>query len=240
MKALGNPEGPYVLASELVGTQLAEWFGLSVFDYALVDVLDDDELPFINGGYAQPGPAFISSSEAGYPWGGDESELTKLANPDDISRLVVFDTWIRNRDRHHQDPRIRKPNRDNVFLSKSGAVGDTVVLKAIDHTHCFATTTEFAPKMANISEIQDQRVYGLFPEFGSLVTRPLVEAAASDLANIQSAQVEAILGHVPGEWGIRPNTKRAWSDLIVRRAQFVADHVVGYLFPQEELALGEL
>ena len=32
IKAMGNKEGPYVLACEWVGTKLAAWFGLPTFD----------------------------------------------------------------------------------------------------------------------------------------------------------------------------------------------------------------
>ena len=42
LKAMGAPEGPHTLASELVATQLAAWFGLSVFDYAVIAVDEID------------------------------------------------------------------------------------------------------------------------------------------------------------------------------------------------------
>jgi hypothetical protein len=50
LKALGNREGPHVLACDLVGTHLAVKLGLPTFDYALVEVLEMDELPFFRGG----------------------------------------------------------------------------------------------------------------------------------------------------------------------------------------------
>ena len=36
LKALGGPEGPHTLACEWVATQLARWFGLSTFDFAIL------------------------------------------------------------------------------------------------------------------------------------------------------------------------------------------------------------
>ena len=60
LKALGNNEGPYILACEWIGTQLAAWFGLSTFDFAMFDVTNIDEIPFHNSSKAQVGRAFIT------------------------------------------------------------------------------------------------------------------------------------------------------------------------------------
>jgi hypothetical protein len=48
LKALGGPEGPHTLASEAIATQLAEWLGLPVFDCAIIDVDEFDDIPFFN------------------------------------------------------------------------------------------------------------------------------------------------------------------------------------------------
>jgi hypothetical protein len=80
-------------------------------------VTDTDELPFAKGGLAKPGPAFITRAETGASWGGSEAELKKLVNPHDLARLMVFDTWIRNRDRHPPPGSAWQPARRNVFLS---------------------------------------------------------------------------------------------------------------------------
>jgi hypothetical protein len=42
LKAMGNPEGEHALACELVGTQLAHWFGLRTFDFALIAVNENE------------------------------------------------------------------------------------------------------------------------------------------------------------------------------------------------------
>ena len=55
LKALGNPEGPQILAREWVGTNLAKRFGLSTFEFSIIEVTEADELPFAKGGQALPG-----------------------------------------------------------------------------------------------------------------------------------------------------------------------------------------
>jgi hypothetical protein len=116
LKALGNPEGPQVLACELVGTLAAEWLGVPTLDSAVVTVTAEDELPMGEGRMAGVGPAFITRAEKGIAWGGDEDALRGIGNPEAVSGLVVLDTWIRNCDRYRPEPQWRV-NRDNVYLS---------------------------------------------------------------------------------------------------------------------------
>lgn len=101
IKPMGNRQGPHVLATDWVGTHLAKWFGLSTFDVAILVLGPDDTLPLPRGRTAQPGPAFAARALAGGPWGRSEQELDSLVNPQDLTRLVVFDTWTLNGDRHH-------------------------------------------------------------------------------------------------------------------------------------------
>src|SRR5438132_6499286 len=118
IKALGNRQGPHALACEWVGTQLAAWFGLPTFDFALMPIdASVDEILFLRGGRATSGTAFVTRATLGHTWGGTTEELDKLANPKAVSRLVVFDTWTRNCDRHPPDLTQRRPNYDNVFLA---------------------------------------------------------------------------------------------------------------------------
>ena len=137
LKALGNRQGPHPLACELVATQLAGWFGLPTFAAAVIVLSEDGiEIPFLRGGKAVPGPAFITRAEAGKTWGGGDEELDQLDNPDDISRIVVFDTWVLNCDRHPPDLAMRRPNYDNVFLSAEGTARDRIA-------RAFRATTRF-------------------------------------------------------------------------------------------------
>lgn len=116
LKTLGNKTGPHALACEWVGTNLATLLGLPTLDFAIIEIGEDDEIPLASGNLALPGPAFITRTEKGFSWGGKANELKRIANPKDIGRLVLFDTWLLNCDRYHPNLAVRKPNRDNVFL----------------------------------------------------------------------------------------------------------------------------
>ena len=167
IKVINNPIGPHALVREWVGTSLARWFGLPTFDFAILELDEMDEIPLHDNRRAQPGPAFVTRAVEGHPWGGRAEELKLLDNPDAISRLVVFDTWTQNPDRHPPDLATRQPHRDNVFLSGEGAMPGRFRLIAMDHTECFFTPgrRDLTGHIATIDQIRDERVYGLFPEF---------------------------------------------------------------------------
>ena len=136
IKPMGNRQGPHALAAEWVGTHLVQWFGLPTLEFNLLVLDESDEFPLPRGHKAAPGPAFVSKAMPGHPWGESAEELAALVNPDDISRLVVFDTWVLNCDRYPPDLTVRKPNPDNVYLANTN---DPVRFRLIasDHTHCF-------------------------------------------------------------------------------------------------------
>jgi len=115
LKAMGAENGPHVLACELVGTLLGQRLGLQTLEFDLIDVAGNLDLRFANGKPVQPGPGFITRAEEGHTWGGDEGELGELNNPQDIGRLVAFDTWTMNCDRY------RPPNGATLRQNKDGS-----------------------------------------------------------------------------------------------------------------------
>jgi hypothetical protein len=228
LKALGNREGPHILACEWVGTQLARWLGLSTFDFALINVTPEDEIPFAKGGQASEGRAFITRAETGGSWSGHARQLRLLANPQDITRLVVFDTWTLNCDRHSYPPKgdisRTRVNRDNVFLSEEAPPGQ-FVLKAIDHTHCFTCGAELTQRLRAIDRIKDERVFGRFFEFRPYLDRTQARQAARHLRRIDRSTVGEMTQTIPTEWEVSSDVQEALVDLIVGRAVFVADTI---------------
>lgn len=132
LKGLGNRQGPHALASEYVASSLARWFGLIVPDFSILSLSADACFDLTHGHRIQPGLAFVSRHMKGRTWGGSETELRTLENKLDITRLVVFDTWVRNCDRHPPDLRTRKPNFANVYLADTDRPGQSRLI-ALDH-----------------------------------------------------------------------------------------------------------
>jgi hypothetical protein len=230
LKALGNPEGPHVLACELVGTLLADWLGLSTLDYAIVAVTPDDEIPFVRGGSAFTGPAFITRAVEGFPWGGDVETLRQIRQPETLSQLVALDTWIRNCDRYRPAPNLRV-NRDNVFLAWQAEPEPGLVLKAMDHTHAFTCGRELTSRIGHLDEIRDTAIFGRFPEFQTLLDLDHVRAASGRMGQMDRATAEQFVAQVPVEWQVAVPVREAWVRFIVDRAVFVAANLVNWLWP---------
>lgn len=231
LKSLGNPAGPHALACEWVGSRLAAWFGLSTFDFGIMEIEENDEIPLGDGNLAEPGPAFVSRSEPGEPWSGAPRNLESLVNPEDISLLVVFDTWTLNVDRFPPPEMQRNPKYDNVFLSdRDGIIGKHRLL-AMDHTHCFTNGGEITSRIAGIDKVKDKRVYGLFRQFEPFLTARQVKEAAKKIRSVSTTLVEEILASVPSAWGVNRNGLNALRNLIVDRAQFLTDEVYDMLVP---------
>jgi hypothetical protein len=229
LKAMGNPEGEHALACDWVGTQLARWFGLSTFDQAIVEHDGIPEIKLFDGRLATVGPALVTRRVRGEAWSGESRQLQQLLNPEDISRLVVFDTWILNRDRHSAN----RQNRDNVFLS---AESKPLQLLAIDHTHCFGTAGgEITERVANIGNVKDGAIYGLFPEFRPFLNQAVVSQCVEQLGKIDGATLDPIVAAVPDQWKVKAKAKAALRSLVLHRAAYVADTIFEKLWPQKEL-----
>jgi hypothetical protein len=235
LKALGNKSGPHALACEWVGTNLAKLLGLQALEFSIIDIAEDDEIPLASGMRASPGPAFITRAEKGNPWGGKEGELDKLANPEDTGRLVLFDTWVLNCDRYPPDLSARKPNRDNVFFSRARAPRGRFLIKAIDHTHCLTCGHDIGVHLADIENVRDHRIYGLFPEFERFLQRREVMRAVSDLCAIGRSGIRATVNAIPSAWQVNAPSRDALVNFLCDRASFLCQQFVSLLWPQGEL-----
>lgn len=231
VKTMGNPAGPHVLACEWIGSRLAQYFGLSTLDFGIIRITKDDEIPLFGAGYAEEGPAFASRKEPGRPWSGKASTLDLIVNPEDIAKLVVFDTWILNPDRFPPGGIDRKAKYDNVFLSKRDGIPTKKRLLAMDHTHCFSNGREISARIANIGRIKDERIYGLFPAFRKFLTLRRVSNAVSKLCEIRGILIDEMIDSIPVEWGVSKVGASALRVLIVDRARFLADHISDMLRP---------
>lgn len=198
VKCLGNPEGPHALACEWLGTRVAELMGIPTLDFAVLTLTDEDT-PF-TGGREEPGPAFATRAEDGFPWAGDEATLQNLSNPEDVPKLVVLDTYLRNWDRH--SPNGTRLNKDNVFLSQARAPEGQFCLLAMDHSHAISHGRAIGRDLEHIGVIKDERIYGLFDAFLPFLTKKATRAAVDAVGNITTAQINDLVAELPRAWEV--------------------------------------
>jgi len=229
LKGMGNPAGNESLATELVCGELAAWFGLRTPDFAILGVADI-EIPLDGRGFVEFGPAFVSRELPGATGDGGNVFLSKISRPRDVAKLVVFDTWIRNRDRYPPPDDLEEPpeNRDNLFFTPNGRKFDLV---ALDHSHCFVETT-LEDELGGSHLLEDDRIYGAFPEFVPYLSHEAVALAARRLAEIDLGMVTEVVGSVPREWGVSAGLRDTWARLIFERAKRVSSYVLPRLTRQ--------
>lgn len=234
LKGMGNPAGNGSLACELVGTELARWFGLKTPPFALLR-LDGVEIPMEGHTPVEPGPAFISKEVQGMTADGGDAFLAHLENVSDVAKVVVFDTWIRNSDRYPADEQEQDAvsNRDNLFFHPIGQKFELVVF---DHSHCF-TEGVLADTIHDEYLLRDDRLYGYFPEFRKYVSSAAVNSAIHRLRQMDRTIAEEIVGSVPSEWEVTGRTRTQWAEVICARAELVASTIARRLGTDVELGL---
>ena len=131
---------------------------------------------------------------AGEPWGRSGLRLDGLVNPEDITRLVVCDTWTRNGHRHFDGVAIRRANYDGVSLSSEGVAAGRRRLIAMDHGLCFIRSGgDLTANLAGIDTVNDAHLHGRF----AAVRGPLrADVLTERVARLRQAAAEArSLGH---------------------------------------------
>jgi hypothetical protein len=234
LKAMGADNGPNVLACELIGTLLAGWLKLRTLSFALIDVPGDMGLRFADGNPVAAGPGFITRVEEGHVWSGDESELDELDNPEDIGRLIVFDSWTMNCDRYRPpNGATLRQNKDNVWFSEEGASKGKFVLKAMDQGCCFTCEGELTvPRLQR--SVSDDRLYGLFSAFRPHTTRGGMLQVVAEIEAVARSDVESMIDRVPREWQVDASVRREWCDWICRRAKMIR-RIIEREWPPAEL-----
>jgi hypothetical protein len=230
VKSPGNPMGNAALISELVAAELGRWFGLRIPPFAVVTRCDI-EITMTRNGVAIAPPLFFSLAVDGTPRDGGDTFLSRLRDPGDVAKLVVFDTWIRNWDRF-----LNGDGNDNNLLYVKAATGRKYDLVPIDHSNCFIGD-DIAFPIGPVPEdwVNDPNVYGKFPEFDPYINARNVHSAIDCLATLKRADVVEIVNSVPPEWGLGVYAATALVDLICERAAFVVNSLPARLVDEPEI-----
>ena len=224
VKTLGNPEGPDALVSEWIGTALAKWLGLPMFEVALVHYPEELGVRYPKGCRSLAGPAFAARAVPGRSWSGTKDDLDLIDNPADISGLVLLDTWTRNYDRYSDRGDAVRRNVGNVFFCDYGARPGRYRLLAIDQSECFRTGRALTSQgLLDIDNIRDVTIYGLFPEFRQHVTRDSMRPFLNRLATFQASDFDRAAAGVPNAWGLRRETLAKLKTFCLDRSRFLLD-----------------
>ncbi|QPB21115.1 HipA family kinase [Rhizobium sp. 007] len=230
VKYMGNRAGIDALVTELLAAELAARIGLRTPDFAVVVIPEIETAdPLIT---VQAGPAFFSRWEQAQSLSPNSKLLANLRTPSDVARLVVFDTWIRNKDRFADDANGGVLNYDNILFKADKRKTQLLV---IDHSHAFAETS-----LAN--EVNDfwateQTVYGLFNEFAAMLTRQDVKSALNTICAVAIGEIRDICHSPPPQWGFTAGMANQLAGLLVERAKRMTEWLPDAIFDQLEFDL---
>lgn len=232
LKYMGNPQGDVALCCELIGTKLANSIGLVTPAFAVMEVpeIRVPDHPLVD---VRPGPAFLSRwepsvalSPASHP-----KLLENLRNKDDVSTLVAFDTWVRNKDRFSlSDGGLGVENRENLLFRQDKRKSQMIV---IDHTHALAETT-LEDELGD-PWVDERIVYGMFPQFEPFINAVAVSRALTRICDDGAKSAEQICRETPRAWGMTEVLAEQLADCLSRRAFLMRDWLPGSLFRQFEL-----
>ncbi len=234
VKAANNPAGPSAIVSEIVCAELGKWFGLSIPDFCVLNEINL-QLALGNTGKFFEKPVFASKYQIAETRDVSGKMLEKLENVHDISKLVIFDTWIRNYDRY--DAVYQHKNSDNYLLKQ---IGNTTKyeLIVIDHSHCISLDSiNDVNDWADLTE--DETIYGLFPEFRPYITNQHVTSALKKLSELDDIHVEEIVNSIPLRLGINRSSKESLRNFICERAEFLVATFSERIFAQLDLQYDE-
>jgi hypothetical protein len=148
-----------------------------------------------------------------------------LSNSSDITKLVIFDTWVRNCDRHSVDGERVRQNRDNVFLMTAGTA-ESLRMIAMDHTHAFTCGRDLTGRINNINLVRDNSRYGLFPEFEAHWDLASASDTLKRLGEFSEGTASRFMNFIPSAWQVEANVCTAWSGFLADRAHWLASQNV--------------
>jgi len=222
LKCMSDKTDPTDLICDLIGSRLAKLFRLPVPDFHIIPVTADSPITLKGNAMVHPGAGFISRKVSGEPLANNAAGLMSLANPQDLARLVVFDTWTVNCDRHRPRTHPTGPRRNdrNLMLNRDGAPTGQFVLTLIDHGCCFRCQSDLTPPTLRRATTDDT-LYGLFPEFRGLALREDALRAADELQSLSRDAISTALTEVPTEWGFSHSVRDALLEMLTQRQRRV-------------------
>lgn len=225
------------LVCEFVGSSLAKWLGVQTPDFALIRT-DRNFVEMMLGhdeDLAEVAYGFISRYEHSFPF--TPQSIDDIQNKDFFTRIIFLDTWIRNPDRYCcRTGKSFSRNADNLFLVDDGRTKEPYTIKAIDHAEAFrdfSPTFELDEHFGN-NVIDDETIYGNFPEFQSHLDWDVACQVADRLSRIETSEIRDLFKCLPKTWILDAKIKKAFISFIVKRADFLSTTLVKKLFPTQK------
>jgi Phosphatidylinositol 3- and 4-kinase len=172
------PSHPHVAANEYVAARLARAIGLPVLDFTIVDLAG-----------AQ---LFASACMTAGTFHAQTTEdlFNRCENRDRVYDLVVFDVWLRNTDRHHENLLVREVRPRN-------AENPRLHLLCNDHGHCLVCPNEQATVLAEKLDAPPAETVKLGFVINAITETSRLAAALARVSAVDDGIIEAAFAEMP-------------------------------------------
>lgn len=230
LKYLGNPQGTDALIAEKLAADLAQNLLIPAPCHSLITVDQYDLTEY--GTQIDPGSAFISKwMNPATTFSPESAMLGQLRETGFVSRLVVFDTWIKNTDRFSPAPGSSEPNYDNLLFVPDKQKVNALV---IDHTHAFVETT-FEDEITLEDWWSDETVLGIFPNLATLLDQSKVLKEIEAVNDFCANGLKEVIECIPRDWHLSQAARSALNENLTKRAEHLASWLPTELFGQQEM-----
>jgi hypothetical protein len=172
------PQHPHVAANEYVAARLGHAIGLPVLDFTVVELAGD--LFFASA--AMPQGTFHTSTT--------EDLFQKCENRDRVYDLVVFDAWLRNTDRHHENLLVRE-------IRPRGSPNVRFNLLCNDHSHCLVCPNEQATILAAHLDASPTVHASISYVFNAITDTAQLAAAIDRVNQVPESLVNGVFAEMP-------------------------------------------
>lgn len=192
IKFMSNPVGKMVLVHEHIANGLAKYLGLPVAEGQVVYLSKDliDQTTEIKDFKVEPGPHFgcLYYENAVRPT--SVNRIAKCKNLHQMAGVIVFDHWVRNRD--------RGSNYFNLIIDE----GETHnLLYMIDHAGCFFSSKRNSKRLNETAYYMDVFWGNLYEGFKPFLTdNKLFYRYISAIEQFPDEEIKHIVFSTPPEW----------------------------------------
>ena len=214
VKFKNNPSGTRILVNDYIAGKLGQLLSLPVIPFEVVQITDDfiKKYPILSEQKFTSGSQFASlfidnciqlSRES-------SNEHIKVINRDQLAEIVVFDLWIGNTDRKHENVLLEPIEKGEYFLHM------------IDHGRCFSKgkwTVKTLKKMPFLSvELTVHKWCLSFQQ-----SQDELNAAIEKVKAIPEAAIYDIIDSIPIDWDVSESEREALVTHLVKAKQLLPE-----------------
>jgi hypothetical protein len=192
-----SPGHRYVAANELIVACLAGRLGLPVLDFCILEM--NGQLFF--GSSWMQGPSFAPQI--------NEDLFNRCENRTRVYDLVVFDSWVCNVDRHHENLVVR-------CAKKKAGGGDHHLMLLNDHSHCLVLPGQTPASLPPLLDTPPGGYVRLGFVQAAVKERAYLKASLEKVGGIQGKVISDAVEAVPEEF-LPAGERGAVADFLLQR-----------------------